>query len=88
MDILSVFGRKFQPNNFPMPPVIPPMMGMFPAGFPAEEEVFLKSKNIKSLEMEEKSKQLVKIYKIKTLVHHHQPRYIIPIFTLFRTKAQ
>jgi len=24
-----------------MPPVIPPMMGMFPAGFPAEEEVFL-----------------------------------------------
>ena len=54
MDILSVFGRKFQPNNFPMPPVIPPMMGMFPAGFPAEEEVFLKSKSIKSLEMEKK----------------------------------
>jgi len=31
---------KIQPNNFPMPPVMPPMIGIFPAGF-CEEEVFL-----------------------------------------------
>jgi len=40
MDIFSVFGRKVQPNNFPMPPVIPPISGMLPAGF-CDEEVFL-----------------------------------------------
>ena len=29
-----------QPNSFPIPPVIPPMRGMLPAGF-CPEELFL-----------------------------------------------
>ena len=28
---------RLYPNSLPMPPVIPPMRGMFPAGFWAEE---------------------------------------------------
>ena len=53
-----------QPNSFPIPPVIPPMRGMLPAGF-CPAELFLEQKNI-SLPADIKTGQLHNIIAIIT----------------------